>query len=443
MRRRGAWARVFATRTVLVLAIGYAGLCVVLPGWLATRLHQLAGDALTIGQIRLGFPLQVILLDVRLASGNPGTVVSSDRIIISPVWLSWPDKVVWLRQLDLQGLRLQFRRTRQGILVQPAFHAPLPSHSTPSNQHDPPLAVARPARDAAFPWRVAIQTLHVSEGTVEFVDENSSQPFRGALTHLFLVGGPLAMPLKMEPLTLAVHGHVVGHQQHEASVYCSGWMDLQAKNVDASCQLEPLRLAAFEPYYQGPAQMRYDATLKATGHLVAKANALDGRVQLEVGNLSDADLAFLGKTLGDAKKLVSGSQPALTGEIQLSGSLDQPLEWRFQLVPGNEIVQHLVKPLLDRGIEIIRIKVGKQTIPVGLMPATEATKADSEAAKQHVQEALQLIAPTSPPAATPEAVGPSPQSPAATPEPPRTSVQSSEPPSEKPAGGRAPSASPH
>ena len=401
MRRRRDRLIALGLRIVLYLTIGWTWLALVLPGWLTTRLHQVAGEAVTIGQIRLGFPLQLILSDVQLASGNPGTVVSSDRVVVSPLWLWWPDKVVWLKRLELQGLHLQLRRTKEGALVQPVFEALLEGTST---QPEPSAAKADPATVAPSPWRVAIQTIQVSEGTIEFVDAKPPQPFRGALTHLFLIGGPVTIPLTAGSITLAAQGRVVGHQRLDASVYCSGWMDLQAKNVDVFCQLDPLRLAALQPYDQGPLEMRYDATLKATSHLVAQANALDGRVQLEVNNLSEADLAVLGKTLGDitnVKTLANGSQPALTGEIQISGSLDQPWEWRFQLVPGNDIVQRLVNPLLDRGIEIIRVRVGKQTIPVGLTPATEAARADSEATKQRVQEALQIIAPATSPVATP------------------------------------------
>ena len=254
------------------------------------------------------------------------------------------------------------------------------------------------------PWTVVAQTVKIMDGTFEVVDEKPSQPFHTSLTGISLVGGPFQFPAGSSRVSLAVQGRFVGHQGRGAPVYCSGWLNVETRNLEVSCQLEPLPLAAFEPYYQGPIQVRvYDATLKATVKFSAKANDLDGRAQVEVGNLSEADLSFLGKTFADIKTLAGGPDRSLSAEVQLSGPLDMPEAWKVRFVAGNEIVQSMLRPLFNRGIENVKIKVGQQTIQVGLTPASEEAAASIQEASKTVQEELKILAPSTPEAEAPAA----------------------------------------
>ena len=245
------------------------------------------------------------------------------------------------------------------------------------------------------------QTIRIVDGTLEFVDEKTAQPFRAALTELSFVGGPLTLPSGSPRLSLAVQGRFVGHQGHAAPVYCSGWVNPAPRNFEISCQLEPLPLAAFEPYYRGPLQVRvYDATLSVTAKFTARANELQGRAQLEIGNLSEADLSFLGKTIADVKTLAGGANRSLAAEVQLSGPLDQPAAWKVQFAAGNEIVQSMLRPLFNRGIENVKIKVGQQTIQVGLTPASEAATSSMQEASKTIEESLKILAPAPEPVTT-------------------------------------------
>lgn len=375
--------------------MGFLWVSVVAPVWLYGWLEQIPGHPVTVGSIRVMFPMRVVLSDVRLAQGNPPTVVSAEEIVISPLWLSWRHRILWLQKLQIRGIRLQARRTAQGTVLKPVPDL-LTSAAGPSSERAGPPGgpVAQPPSSR---WRLVVRTLELVEGAIEFVDEKTATPFRGAFSQVFFVGGPLSIPLEAQRVTLAVRGVLSGANQRAAPVYCSGWVDIDKRNLDVSCQLEPLQFAAFEPYYRGGLPVKvYDARISARGRLAANANTLDGRVQLEIDQLSEADLASLGKAGDDIKKLTGEGHRALTGEFQLSGPLDRPSEWRFQLVPGDDVVQRLIHPLLGRGIEVVRIRLGSFTIPVGLVPATEATKADSEAASQQVQEALAIIAPAAP-----------------------------------------------
>lgn len=392
MRHPRFWFERFAVLALLALAAGYGSLYVVLPLWLQQQLVRIAGSALTVGAIRLEFPLKLIFSDVRLSEESSGAMLSSQTILVSPRWLSWPRNTVWLESLEISGLRVQCRRTKDGTLVWPTLQVFLGHRGTDAAGATPEGTAASRAYLPAG-WRVVIGTMRVSDSVVEFVDQQPSQPFRGVLSQVSVVGGPVTVPFSAQRVSLAIQAQVVGVERLAAPAYCSGWIDAGVEQLDLSCQLQPLRLAAFQPYYQGPLRARVsNATLKATGHLTSKANALEGRIQVEIGSLSEADLSFFGRSVAE-KKTVEGIDPALTGELQLSGPLDQPQAWNVQLAPGNEIVQRFLKPLMSRGIENIPVKVGTQVINVGLTPGSEADMSDIEAASKTVTDNLQIMAP--------------------------------------------------
>jgi hypothetical protein len=164
--------------------------------------------------------------------------------------------------------------------------------------------------------------------------------------------------------------------------------------MEMSCQLEPLALAAFEPYYyEGRLQARlYNGTLEATSQWVATGNELEGRVQLTIANLNEGDLSIRGRTLVDIQhQLTGGEPPTLTGEVKVTGPFDDPTQWRFELVPGNEIVQRLIQPLLERGKEFIRVKVGGGMINVGIGVATPDQMSGIEQASKQVEASLEIL----------------------------------------------------
>jgi hypothetical protein len=109
-----------------------------------------------------------------------------------------------------------------------------------------------------------------------------------------------------------------------------------------------------------------------------------------------------------------------------------------QLIPGNEIVQRLIRPLLERRIETLQIQVGTQTIPVGLTNASQEAMSDIHTTSQQVTDSLQVIAP----APAPEAA-PAPSLPAAQPAAPAppSGAPPEAPPSSAPSSPSAPSTS--
>lgn len=371
----------------------YSVVATVAPIWIYDWLQRIPGQPLTIGRLRVAFPATLMLSDVRLVDEHPGALIGASEILISPLWLSWNHRTLWLRKLSVRGLTLHARRTAQGTMLKPVPDMLVPSVQPAEGVADTGVLVSA----KWTPWRVILRTFELQDGAIEFVDQKNTRPFKGSATRIFLVGGPVSVPFEGQPLTFAVQGVLSGASQHASSWYCSGWVNIHHRRADVSCRLEPLRMAAFEPYYQKPLpQKLYDAQLGARGRLVVKNNEVNGRIQFEIDNFSEADLQSLGKAGDSIRKLAGEGQRTLSGELQLAGSLDKSSEWKWQLVPGNELVQQLMSPVVGRGIEFIKVRIGSVVVPVGLVPATDATKADSEAAKQEVQEALSVIAPRAP-----------------------------------------------
>ena len=367
-----------------------------IPSQVFRLLRRTVSQTVAIGGVRLDVPLSLVLVDVAVHTAAPDLVASSQRVTLVPRWVSWRTKTVWLNTLKFDGLTVRCRRNGEGTLELPL--PPPPPVPSPAASDAPPAPSSAPAAGPSEPpWTVVTKTIQIVGGTLEFVDETIPQPFRGALTDLSLVGGPLTLPSGPSRLSLAVQGRFVGPQGPAAPVYCSGWLDLEPRNFEISCQLESLPLAAFESYSRGPLQVRvYDATLKVTAKFTAKANELEGRAQLEVGNLSQGDLSFLGVTIADIRTITGGADQSLAAEVQLSGPLDQPAAWKVQFVAGNEIVQRMLQPLFNRGIENVTIKVGQQTIQVGLTPASEEGKSSMQEASKTVEESLKILAPEPP-----------------------------------------------
>ena len=366
----------------ILLVMGYGSLFVAVPLWARRQLAQLPGASIAVGTIRFGVPCKLIGSSVVFDDPSSGVVVSARRIVLTPAWRMWRDHTLCLRTVELRGARVLCRRTPQGAFIWP--------DAAPSNAALAHPALAAPASPA---WMVHITTLRFSNSILEFVDQKTPQPIRAALTDVSLVAGPVELPFAPQRIVLALQAQVLGADRQSAAIYCSGWLNPSAQASDLSCQLDPLRLAALEPYYRVRPARVYNATLAATGHFSVRNNMLDGRVQLEIGNLSEADLSFLRRPIEEAKRSGQEGEPALTGEVQVSGPLDDPTAWTVELAPGNLIVQRLLEPLLSLGIENIPVKVGERVINVELAPANQAVMSDIEAASKTVTQNLQVIAP--------------------------------------------------
>jgi len=370
------------------LVIGYVLLAWSLPRYLHYRIRRALDFTAEIGDVQLEFPFTVVLTDVRSMRGWPTTGWYAERIVIRPAAVSWARHLLHLTALEIERPWIRVTRTDDGEVLWPRV--------------DPRAASAQD--DEAAPvwrrtWQLVAETADIRNGTLEIIDQQPAKPFHGVVDHLSLMAGPITLPLTLPAalgrMTFAVSAKITGQNGHGAPAYCSGWLDPEARDLEASCRLEPLRLAAFDPYYyEGRLQLRvYESKLEATTRWAARDNALDGRTQLKITDLSEGDLSLRGRTLADVKQLAGGEPPILTGEIKTSGPLDQPQQWSIELVPGNEIVQRLMKPLLVRGIELVPVKIAGQTIKVGIMPATKEIMTEIEETGKEVEKSLEMLTP--------------------------------------------------
>jgi len=225
------------------------------------------------------------------------------------------------------------------------------------------------------------------------VDETPTTPFHIVFEHLSLVAGPISVPFHDDQPSFALRGAVGGHGVQAVPLYCSGWVGPVEKNLQISCQLEPLALALFEPYAQRSAAIRfYNMTLKLTSQWMAKVNAFEARMQLELGNLSEGDLSARGRTILDVGQLTDGGEPRLTGEIRVHGPLDQPQDWNGQFMPGDAAAQKLVNQLLERKIKVLKVPFLGGRMKIRIAPASETAMMDIQAVSKEISEALDILA---------------------------------------------------
>ena len=394
MRRPLSWLH--WVLILCLLLIGGEALAVIglVPHYVMHVVESAVGGTLRVGGAHLSFPLTTTLQGVRAVNSTPEFALSIQGVVIRPRGVSIPSRMLELDALQIEQPLLRLTRSQAGTMLWPALLAA----EAPAG-----AMAARSAVMAASPlpprWRLHIDSIQIDDGTIELIDQKLPTPFHGVLQHVSVVAGPVTIPFESSQVSFAVRGELIGHAGEGAPLYCSGWVNFSAKDLQASCQLEPLALAAFEPYYQQKnVQVRvYSATLKSTSQWTAKANALEGRIQVELGHLTEGDLSVRGKTLVDVKKLAGGEEePKLRGEFQVTGPLDNPGAWRPDFVPGDAAAQQLVQPLLDRGIEIINIPFGGRKIGLSITPANQETMTDIQEVSKQVEKDLEILsAPTS------------------------------------------------
>jgi hypothetical protein len=377
---------------LLLAAAEFAALAWLAPYYVMRTIEHAARGTLTIEGAGLSLPLTTTLRGLRLAANTPETSLTIQQAVIRPQWV-WPaSKTVWLDAVELRQPFIRVTRTKAGALVWPSLPG---AHRAPA-----PGLGAGPT-----PWRVHIASLSIVDGTIEYVDRKPSTAFHGVIEHVSLDLGPVIVPLDgswaspawsraaATAMSFATRGRFVGERGHSAPVFCSGWWSPQARDLQASCRLDEVALAAFEPYFRGPPELRvYATTLTSTSQWTAKANDFNGRIQLQLDNLTEGDLSIRGRTILDVKRLANGGQtPSLTGEISLVGPLDTPSLWHAALLPGNDAVQQLVKRLLDRGVEVIRVPLLSGHMRLSLIPSSEATMTTIDRSSRQVQDALEIL----------------------------------------------------
>jgi len=388
MKRPNVWFRALLTCCLLVLLGEYAALTWLGPLHVMRWVQQVAGGQLRIGAVRLSFPLMTTLMNVQLAKSSPGTFLDIQRVSVMPRWFFVTSRQLWLERLEVERPLVRFTRMKSGAVLWPrtaeSDEAPRPQGS---------WLVQLGASSWRWPWSTYLHAIQVTEGTVEFVDQMPAFPFHGMLNHLTLVVGPVSLPHGDSQVSFAARAMLVGHSGLTAPCYCSGWVDVVREDVEASCQLEPIALEAFEPYYHGLAEIRvYTTKLSLTSQWSVKSNQLNARIQWQLSDLSEGDLSVHGRTVLNLKRLWPLKDPVFRGEIVLSGSADESHNWYAELIPGDAVMQQLAQRLLDRGVERITIPWWGHQFSLSLIPASQATMSDIATTSKQIQEALEILA---------------------------------------------------
>ncbi|PIQ83241.1 MAG: hypothetical protein COV75_08520 [Candidatus Omnitrophica bacterium CG11_big_fil_rev_8_21_14_0_20_63_9] len=358
---------------LLIIGAWLAIVGAVLPPYVRLVLQRATAGHMYVDRLTISPFLQVTLTGVRYTSNTPEAGVSVQRVVLTPGWISPGSKHLTIASLRVERPVVRAMRTGANTVIWPQLTWPTP--------------LSESSR-----WRVHIESLQIIDGVAEWIDEAPSPAFHGALDHISFEAGGFRWPWQQSQLNFAIRGLITGHQGQAATAYCSGWADLGPRDFQITCQLEPLPLAAFDPYFHGPTELRvYTTTLKSTSQWSGSLNELTGRVQLELAHLSEGDLSVRGRTIADIKRLIASDDPRIRGEITVSGPADNPSQWSAEFLPGDPVVQQLIKRLLSRGVEMVKVPFLGGKLPVNIAPGSEAKMTDIEAASREVQEALELL----------------------------------------------------
>jgi len=373
MRHPRDWRWWTVWLVVLLIAGQYAMLTWIAPRHVLRLAQRLLGGALLIDRARLALPLTTRFSGIRFVHNSAQSAFTIQQAVIRPRLLLPSLKMISLASIELDRPFLRITRTRTGTTVWPVL-----SHAD--------------GHGAAGAWQLRADTVRVTDGTIEWIDETVEPPFHAVFDRMSFVVGPVTWPGGGEQTSFAVRGAILGRAEDPAPVYCSGWWALTAGDLQASCQLEPLPLALFDPYFQGPPTIRvYGATISSTSQWTARANALEARIQLELGHLDEGDLSVHGRTIVDVKRLATADDPTIKGEVMLTGTLDSPEQWSGDFIPGNQGAQRLAAQFLERNVKALKVALGPKRVGVRIGAGSEAAAQDIEAAAQGIREALEML----------------------------------------------------
>ncbi len=414
MKRPKFWLRWFFLACLLLVVAEYAVLKWVAPTLVIRKLEEATGGQVAVDSTRLAFPMTALFTGLRFTHNTPESGLSIQQATIRPRWLSVSTRTLEVDTIEMERPFIRVTRLKTGTMRWPTASLSSPRGSTSDGVTA--AAVWPPS------WRMRVQSIKVIDGAIELIDHTPPTPFHALLNHLSFVVGPVTVPFDGDQISVALRGAFMGRNGELAPLYCSGWWQAAAGDLQASCQLEPLALVVFEPYFQqSPAIRVYGATVSSTSQWSAKANALEARVQLELGNLNEGDLSVHGRTIVDIKQLAHTQESRLTGAVSLAGPLNEPSQWHGEFVAGDEGAQRLVEELLERNVKIVKVALGRQQIGIRIGPAG-GTPQDIEAVSKEIREALEILATPEVPQvsseAAPQAIEPLPPEPF-TPDPPR------------------------
>lgn len=401
MKRPWGWRRWLWITCALLVIFEFGTLTVIAPHYILDTLQYVIGGDLHIEKARLALPLTTILHELHYTPSTAQSTLSAKEVIIKPRWIPSASGEVQIQSIRVEQPFLRISRANGGTVFWPHPTSPQSLQSLPERAGEMRLL----GWQLKGALRVRIQSLRIVDGTLEWIDESPETPVHLVLEHISFELGPLTVPSTSEAVSMALRAAVVGPTGDPSPLYCSGWLTAVLRNMDVSCRLDPIPLSIFEPYFQRRPVIRfYASTLKGDARWSAQGNQLNGRLQLELGRLTEGDISVRGITIIDVRQLAGDDpDPKLTGELSFEGPLDTLEAWRGRFLPTNMAAQRLVDQMLERNIKALKIPLGPKALHAQLVLGQDTQPSDSEGLTKEITEALELLAsPVVPPEPLPE-----------------------------------------
>ncbi len=87
---------------LLVVAFQALVLTWVIPRYAVHAIRYSLGEAVNIGDAQLKFPFTLVLHDVRVDHDWPQAGLYAKRIVLRPAWVSWRERHIYLRSVDIE-----------------------------------------------------------------------------------------------------------------------------------------------------------------------------------------------------------------------------------------------------------------------------------------------------------------------------------------------------
>ena len=374
---------------LIASVVGYLSLTGLIPQVMLYVVQKALGRVVTVESAKLLFPFTLELKKVLLRVPGGPVEASIQRMVLRPQSIFWAKRMFWFHTVEIEKPVWRVVRTKEGMWLGSDWFLPASSNS---ERVETGQVFLRPHWSLGL-WHIGIMRLSMIEGAIEFIGERPANPFHGLMDHLAIEMGTVTLPSLDSRMTFAIHAQLVAHEGYGAPVYCSGWLDVPGRDLEALCRLEPLALMAFEPYYAGAVQLRvYGTTVESTGRWTARANALEGQLQWVLGNLTEGDLSIRGKTILDVKKLSRMPLPLqLSWQLTMAGLLDHPDELQMTVVPGSSLAQQLMDRWVQHGVHRITFPFFGHPLNIHLAAGSDGMISDVQATSKQVLEALEIL----------------------------------------------------
>lgn len=389
MKHPRHWLRWLFFVLLFIVVAEYATLTWVAPRMVIQLMRRMAGGELTVDNAKLSFPLTSLFSGIRSVRNTLEEALSVQSVLVRPRRLSFFPRLLELDTVEIDRPFIRMSRSAMGTVLWPQATTALPHvrHQWKQGRLGQLLSWLREH------WAVRVNSVKITEGVFEWIDAHPAMPFHVAVEHATLSIGPLSFPSQEEALSFALRARINGYEGRSAPLYCSGWVGRLRKDLEFSCEMEPLPLAIFDPYFQEfPVIRVYTATVAATSHWLARDNQLEAQMHLELDRLDEGDISFRGRTVVNIKKLAKEGERRLVADIQLAGPLDDPAQWQGTLAPGNEPSHLLVDQLLERTIRMLSVPFLGHSISLALQPVGPEAMQDMKESSKNISEALEMLA---------------------------------------------------